>query len=211
MGNRFSILLVEDNPDDVRRMQDMIIELESDLFHPIIVHLTHASCVKEAVQHADGMFHAILLDLTLPDSKGIHTVMRIMDKFKTTPVIVLTSITDAELGLAAVKCNAQDYLVKNEITSALLLRSIQYSIERLKIVREKEKLIADLQDAMAQIQTLSGMLPICANCKSIRNDKGYWERLESYIAKHSKAEFTHGICPECMKKLYPEYTVDDSH
>lgn len=58
---------------------------------------------------------------------------------------------------------------------------------------------------MTQIKTLSGLLPICANCKNIRNDKGYWERIESYIAKHSDAEFTHGICPECMRKLYPEY------
>jgi CheY-like chemotaxis protein len=204
MGMRFNILLVEDNHEDVQLMQEMVTELESDLFHPVILYLTHAVSIKEAALHADKNFDAILLDLTLPDSKGLHTVESIIDRFKAVPVVVLTGISDAEMGLAAVKGGAQDYLVKNEITSALLLRSLQYAIERLRIVREKEQLIADLQDAIGQIKTLSGLLPICANCKKIRNDKGYWERIETYISKHTSAGFTHGICPECMKKLYPE-------
>jgi CheY-like chemotaxis protein len=204
MKNRFNILLVEDNQADVLLMQEMIMDLESDLLHPFILNLTHAASVKEAAQYIDKIFDVILLDLTLPDSKGMNTVSAIIGQFKEVPVVVLTGISDAELGLAAVKGGAQDYLVKNEITSTLLLRSIQYAIERLRIVREKEQLIADLQEAMSQIKTLSGLLPICANCKKIRNDEGFWERIESYIAKHTGAGFTHGICPECMKKLYPE-------
>jgi CheY-like chemotaxis protein len=204
MGNRLKVLLVEDNAEDVQLIQEMIRDLESDLFHPVILYLTHAASLKEAVLLSDTHFDAILLDLTLPDSKGLHTVESIIDRFKMVPVVVLTGISDAEMGLAAVRGGAQDYLVKNEITSALLLRSLQYAIERLRIVREKEQLIADLQDAMAQIKTLSGLLPICANCKKIRNDKGYWERIETYIEKHTGAGFTHGICPECIKKLYPE-------
>jgi len=69
---------------------------------------------------------------------------------------------------------------------------------------EREKLIVELQDAIAEIKTLSGLLPICAHCKKIRDDKGYWRQIESYIIEHSEAEFSHGICPECAKKLYPE-------
>lgn len=141
MSSRIAILLVEDNIEDVRRIQDMITELESDLFHPVIINLSHAVSLKEALQHTDASaFDAILLDLTLPDSRGINTVVKVLEQFKTTPVVVLTGMTDADMGLAAVKSNAQDYLIKNEITSALLFRSIQYSIERLKIVREKESL-----------------------------------------------------------------------
>lgn len=205
MKNRFNILLVEDNTEDVRLLQEMITDLESDLLHPVVLYLTHAGSVKEAVKLTDGHFDVILLDLSLPDSKGMHTVSSMIDTFKAVPVVVLTGIADAEMGLAAVKGGAQDFLVKNELTTALLLRSIQYAIERLRTVREKEQLIFDLQDAMAQIKTLNGLLPICASCKSIRNDKGYWERIESYIAKHSDAEFTHSICPGCKKKLYPEF------
>lgn len=68
----------------------------------------------------------------------------------------------------------------------------------------KEKLICKLQDALSKVKQLSGFLPICASCKKIRDDKGYWNQIESYIRDHSEAEFSHGICPDCIKKLYPD-------
>lgn len=77
--------------------------------------------------------------------------------------------------------------------------------DRKRVEEEREKLIAELQQALSEIKTLSGMLPICSSCKKIRDDKGYWNQIESYIMHHSKAEFSHSICPECAKKLYPEY------
>jgi len=76
--------------------------------------------------------------------------------------------------------------------------------ERKRIEEEREKLIYELQDALANIKTLRGLLPICSYCKKIRDDKGYWNRIESYIQDHSGAEFTHGMCPECLKKHYPD-------
>ena len=69
---------------------------------------------------------------------------------------------------------------------------------RKRIKEEHEKLL----HAMKEIKTLSGLLPICASCKKIRDDKGYWNQLESYIQKHSEAKFSHGLCPDCMEKLY---------
>ncbi len=63
--------------------------------------------------------------------------------------------------------------------------------------------ITELKQTIARVDTLGGLLPICANCKKIRDDKGYWNRLEAYIQEHTEAEFTHGICPECIEKLYP--------
>lgn len=76
--------------------------------------------------------------------------------------------------------------------------------ERKKNSRERERLITELKDALANIKTLSGLLPICSSCKKIRDDTGYWNQLEIYIEKHSEADFTHGICPDCARKLYPE-------
>jgi PAS domain S-box-containing protein len=76
--------------------------------------------------------------------------------------------------------------------------------ERKRAEEEREKMILDLQDALANIKTLRGMLPICASCKKIRDDKGYWSQIELYIRNHSEVEFSHGICPECQKKLYPD-------
>ncbi len=72
--------------------------------------------------------------------------------------------------------------------------------ERKKAEEERERLILELKEALAKIKTLSGMLPICAWCKKIRDDTGYWRQIESYIRDHSEAEFTHGICPDCAKK-----------
>src|SRR5437667_8045302 len=69
------------------------------------------------------------------------------------------------------------------------------------------RLIQELTEALAHVKTLSGLLPICASCKKIRDDKGYWQQVETYIADHSEADFTHGICPDCVKRLYPEYPI----
>ena len=77
--------------------------------------------------------------------------------------------------------------------------------ERKRAIAEREKLIVELQDAVARINRLNGLLPICAHCKNIRDDKGYWTQIESYIREHSEAEFSHGICPDCAQKLYPEF------
>jgi len=77
--------------------------------------------------------------------------------------------------------------------------------ERKKYEKEREVLIGELQAALSEIKQLSGLLPICASCKKIRNDEGYWEQIEVYIKDRSAAEFSHGICPECAKRLYPEY------
>jgi F0F1-type ATP synthase assembly protein I len=77
-----------------------------------------------------------------------------------------------------------------------------------KADKEKSKIILELHNALDEVKTLSGFLPICASCKKIRDDKGYWNQIEAYISEHSEAEFSHGICPECSKKLYPEIYDD---
>lgn len=77
---------------------------------------------------------------------------------------------------------------------------------RKKLELEKEQLIEDLRTALHEVKNLSGLLPICANCKKIRDDKGYWRRVESYIQEHSEAQFSHSICPDCIKELYPQLT-----
>ena len=74
-----------------------------------------------------------------------------------------------------------------------------------KDIIERRKVEGELRDALAQVKTLTGLLPICANCKKIRDDNGYWSSVEKYVSDHSEAEFTHGICPECLEKLYPSY------
>jgi PAS domain S-box-containing protein len=89
------------------------------------------------------------------------------------------------------------------------IESIRDVTAAKRLEEEREQLIAELQEAALKVQTLRGLLPICASCKSIRDDKGYWNKLEAFISEHSDAQFSHGICPECAKKLYPEVKIYD--
>jgi DNA-binding NtrC family response regulator len=85
-------------------------------------------------------------------------------------------------------------------------QALKEEITQRKLAEEqREKLITELRQALAAVKTLSGLLPICASCKKIRDDKGYWNQIEEYIRRHSKAEFSHGICPDCARKLYPDF------
>ncbi len=123
-------------------------------------------------------------------------------------MIVLTDLADQEIGAEALRAGAQDYLFKEEVTGSLLVRSILYAIERKKMMVEREQLRQELEDALERVKLLSGFLPICRSCKKIRDDKGYWQQIELYIMNHSDVEFSHGICEECNKNLYPELFAD---
>jgi uncharacterized PurR-regulated membrane protein YhhQ (DUF165 family) len=95
--------------------------------------------------------------------------------------------------------------IERELTLA------QQEIERRKQAeKERDQVIKDLKKALSEVKTLRGFLPICANCKKIRDDQGYWNQIEAYLKKHSDAEFSHGICPDCVKKLYPDLVLEPS-
>ena len=87
-----------------------------------------------------------------------------------------------------------------------MLRDITSS-KQAEVALKQER--DNLQDALAEVKTLSGLLPICAHCKKIRDDKGYWNQIEAYISDHSEADFSHSICPECAKNIYPEFYKGD--
>ena len=85
-----------------------------------------------------------------------------------------------------------------------IIESFEDITERLKLEEENQHLISDLQKSLKKVKLLSGLLPTCASCKSIKDDKGIWSSVEKYIANHSEATCSHGICPDCAQKLYPE-------
>ncbi|OPY65844.1 MAG: putative diguanylate cyclase YdaM [Syntrophorhabdus sp. PtaU1.Bin050] len=99
----------------------------------------------------------------------------------------------------------------NNITTKgkAILHSIIHDItDRKETEKERDKLIVELKEALSQVKVLSGLLPICASCKRIKNEEGQWEQIEVYIRGRSEAEFSHSICPQCLKTLYPEYSKD---
>lgn len=106
--------------------------------------------------------------------------------------------------LTAVRKKEQTYAEELSKTNTKLHQEVQ---QRKQVAVDRKRLIDDLQSAIKEIKTLRGIVPICSNCKKIRDDKGYWNILESYIQKHSDAQFSHGICPECTKRFYPEYYI----
>ena len=184
------VLLVEDNPGDARLVSIMLSEAEDSLFV-----LKRVECMADGIVSLEQeKFDVILLDMDLPDSHGVGTFNQIKRSASLTPVILMTGNDDKALALQIVKAGAQDYLVKGKINTELLERAMRYAVERQKTLEE--------------IKTLCGLIPICASCKKIRDDQGYWQGVEKYIEQHSFAEFSHGICPDCIKKLYPEYSKD---
>jgi len=195
-----TILLIEDNPADVYLIREML----SERTHDVILE-DAASLAKGFAGIDAGKIDLVLLDLGLPDSKGIASVKSLCERFVHLPIIVFTGLSDEQVGIQAVQEGAQDYLIKGQTNGSLLVKAIRYAIERKQLENEKERLILELQESLAKVKLLSGLLPICAWCKKIRDDRGYWNKVETYLMEHSQAKFTHGICPECGKKLYPDY------
>lgn len=193
-NNWITILHIEDNPADAALIREILAdakEFSGTVRHAGLLSLGMEIMAAEAVD-------VILLDLDLPDSSGESTFQAVKERARDTPVILMTGLNDEQAAINAVREGAQDYLLKSQMDANLLVRSIRYAIER-------EKLSAELRQAMARIKTLSGLLPICAACKNIRDDQGFWHQVEEYVRAHSDAEFTHGLCPKCAVKLYPQY------
>jgi DNA-binding NarL/FixJ family response regulator len=194
------VLLIEDNPGDARLIREMLAEVKGA---PFI--FNRAESLAKGREFLDEVrADVILLDLSLPDSHGSETLARMLAVAPEIPIVVMTGLDDEIVAMTAVRSGAQDYLLKGQTDGNLLVRAIRYAIERKAAEAEREELISKLQDALAKIKSLQGLLPICASCKKIRDDKGYWNQIESYISAHSEAEFSHGICPDCLERLYPE-------
>jgi len=190
---KVKILLVDDDQDDFILTRELLNEVQVIDFE-IEWQKNYQTARQSIIQNH---YDVILIDYRLGQENGLDLLKEVLSAGCRSPIILLTGQGDREVDLDAMRAGAADYLDKNNLTPALLERSIRYAIE-------KQNLINSLQEALEKIKTLSGLIPICANCKKIRDDKGYWNTLETYIEKHSLAEFSHGLCPDCLKKLYPD-------
>jgi len=114
------------------------------------------------------------------------------------PTLALPGSPPVTLEVSVAKMSSRS---GNTTGTILLLRNIT---ERRHSEEERERLISELRDALAKVKKLSGLLPICASCKRIRDDNGYWQQVESYMKDHAEVEFSHGMCPECAAKMYDE-------
>jgi CheY-like chemotaxis protein len=147
----------------------------------------------------------VLLDIMMSGMDGLEVCRRLKADPGTReiPVIFLTARTELEDLQEGFRAGAVDYVTKPWRGAELLARVATHVSLRRALERERD-LRRSLEASLAQVKTLSGLLPICARCKKIRDDNGYWNQIESFIAQHSHADFTHGICPECSRAMYPE-------
>lgn len=189
------ILLIEDEPVSARITLRML--RETGLDPAAATEQTLAGGLDSLEAAAADL---ALLDLSLPDSSGLATVKAVCGRFPNLPVVVMTGTDDEALGLEALQDGAQDYLIKGQFTDKELARAVRYAIERKGLLNEKEELISKLQEALRNVKLLTGLLPICADCKKIRTEQGTWVPMESYISGHTDALFSHGFCDACYKK-----------
>ncbi|MCB9075976.1 MAG: response regulator [Anaerolineaceae bacterium] len=157
----------------------------------------------------------VLMDIEMPHLNGIEAA-EVIQQHCPTPVVILTAYDTPELILRASEAGVGAYLRKPPHTKDLQI-AITVAMARFGDLMELDRLNdalelrnTELQAALDQIKTLKGLLPICAQCKKIRDDEGYWHEVEVYIREHSNADFSHGICPSCLRTLYPDFYSENS-
>ena len=192
------ILVVEDDPNVAQVLR---VRLESYGFEVCDI----VSSGLDAVRVAETLtLDVIIMDIKIKGRiDGIETARRIRSRIEI-PIIYLTAHSDEDLLKRAQKTEPFGYIIKPYDGKQLCV-TVEMSLSRHKLDLERKQLLSDLSATLAKIKQLSGMLPICSSCKKIRDDKGYWNQVEDYIKNHAEVEFTHGLCPDCAYKLYPEY------
>ncbi|MGD8624136.1 MAG: response regulator [Anaerolineae bacterium] len=144
----------------------------------------------------------VLMDIKMPKMDGLTAARQIQDCCPT-PVVLLTAFESQDLVELATEAGVGAYLIKPP-QAREMRRAIAIARARFEDMVALRRLNAELQEALTQVKLLSGLLPICASCKRIRDDDGHWQPIESYIRDRSEARFSHGLCTDCAQELYPD-------
>lgn len=191
------ILIAEDEPMSRRLLENVLIKWGYD-----VVVTSDGSQAWEVLQQENAPLLAIL-DWMMPGLNGpqICRMARHLPQALSTHIILLTAKgekNDIVTGLAA---GANDYVTKPFDSEELRAR-VQVGARMVELQLSLEEHVRELQAALSHVNQLQGIIPICCNCKKIRDDQNYWQRVENYIARHADAEFSHGICPDCYSNVF---------
>ena len=168
---------------------------------------THGREAWDALQQPDAP-SLLILDWLMPEMDGVEICRRIRasDALKSSYVILLTSRGSKEDIVEGLEAGADDYVTKPFDHGELRAR-VQVGSRVIGLQHALAERVHQLEEAIASVKTLQGLLPICCYCKKIRDDGNYWHRVESYIAGHANVRFSHGICPDCNEKLKAELNL----
>jgi PleD family two-component response regulator len=199
-----TILIVDDDED--------VLEVTTYVLKKTGCRLLTAETGKDCMVSARANRpNLILLDMVLPDMSG----MEICRELKADPVFSRTYIlffsgqrTDSIEQAKGLNEGGDGYIVK-PISNSELLARVNAFVRIIKAEQERDRLVAELKQALSKIKQLSGLLPICSHCNKIRDENGFWNKLETYIEAHSEADFSHGICPDCAEKHFPGIKIYD--
>ena len=174
-----------------------------------IVEVDTGAAAWEVMQQADAPRLAIM-DWMMPEMDGLELLRRIRTLKTDQPpyLVMLTTKNEKTDIIAGLDAGANDYLTK-PFDSGELRARVEVGRRMVEMQDALAAKIEELRQAIGQIKTLRGIVPICANCKKIRNDQGYWDMVEDYVSHHTEAQFSHSICPECLKRLYPDFVRDE--
>jgi phosphoserine phosphatase RsbU/P len=155
----------------------------------------------EALQGDNAPLLAIL-DWMMPSMDGLEVCRRIRNRPSSTPpyLILLTAKGRREDIVTGLEAGANDYVTKPFNREELRAR-VQVGVRMVELQQSLADRVRALEEALTRVKQLQGLLPICSYCKKIRDDQNYWQQVESYIAEHSQAQFSHSICPDCYEKL----------
>ncbi|HEV8202486.1 MAG TPA: response regulator transcription factor [Candidatus Polarisedimenticolia bacterium] len=143
-----------------------------------------------------------ILDWMMPSLDGVDVCRRVREGSVAQPpyVILLTAKGNKEDIVSGLEAGADDYIIKPFDREELRAR-LQAGLRIITLQNQLAARVRELEEAIARIRTLQGLLPICSYCKRVRNDGDYWQQVESYISDHSDARFSHGICPDCYESV----------
>lgn len=191
-----------------------ILVADDDLTSRIMVATLLAKDGYDVVQAANGLEALDLLrqsekpmlavlDWLMPGMDGIEVCRTLREQPHNTPhyIILLTIKSNRDDTILGLDAGADDFISK-PFDAGVLRARLRVGQRIMQLQSSVNAKVVELQSALSAVRKLSGLLPICAKCKSVRDDKGYWKEVASYLAQHSEVEVTHGICPSCSKELY---------
>jgi CheY-like chemotaxis protein len=203
---RFNVLLVEDNPADALFVRDALTRGFGSA-----IEITEAVRVSDALAALERHpFDIVLLDLGLPDSRGLPTFTVLHARFRLVPVVVLSALADETTMIDAVRLGAQEYLVKGWYDAELLVRVMRHAMERQRLLKQLEQSLANVKRLLQAIEGsghrggAAGALAMCVGCKRLSSASGRWETLDEYLAPREENPLTLSTCPDCLERMRGE-------